>query len=260
MGPIVILDLDLTLIGVGTVALCYYLICHDMDVENKTKSFTEQAKHDIVGALRNGLCRPFLDIFIRNMQEAYPDVEFFVYTASKDPWATLMVECVEECYGIKFNRPIFSRTQHTIFGIKVLALIIDDIQTVLQLKHKQHVSIDCVYNQIIVIDDNIRAFDDENDIRRVIVCPKYDKFAMMDIPSLLPSDIVQSHVCTIIKRINETMYLNMDQNMTWTAFIQEWQKLVLRSTKNAPKYPPEQDAIMYWKSFDVTQIQAKLHS
>jgi hypothetical protein len=127
---VILLDIDGTLLGkVGSI-LCEYDLHRTLGIgraisekssksKSKSKSktstsskgsFVGKAVRDtIVSRLRYGIIRPHVLEFCRGAQ-AIPGVELYVYTASDPTWAAFVVPCVEEALGIRFNRPIFTRT------------------------------------------------------------------------------------------------------------------------------------------------------
>lgn len=55
------------------------------------------------------LVRPYFADFIKAVSAFYPQVYFFIYTASTKTWAHQEIAWVEKIYGIEFMRPIFTR-------------------------------------------------------------------------------------------------------------------------------------------------------
>ena len=55
------------------------------------------------------LVRPYFVDFIKAATAFYPQVHFFIYTASAKSWALQEIGWVEKTYGIQFARPIFTR-------------------------------------------------------------------------------------------------------------------------------------------------------
>ncbi len=108
---IFIIDLDNTLIGNCT---------YQMDLYIKYK-FVQKLKGPKININKvlspyynesNKLLRPHFIYFMNKMKELYSNnVLFYIYTASSKLWANLQIKIIEKENKIKFNRPIFTRSE-----------------------------------------------------------------------------------------------------------------------------------------------------
>jgi hypothetical protein len=107
VAPLVfLLDLDGTLIGKVSAAVCEYDVAR-MAGRKELRAFRES----LVSRLRYGIIRPHVHAFCKQVAASGGRIQLFVYTASEASWAAFIVPCVEAALGFKFNRPLFTRSQ-----------------------------------------------------------------------------------------------------------------------------------------------------
>jgi hypothetical protein len=179
-GLICVLDIDGTIIGDVTSQVMEWEILSKFD-KSKLRMFRLQ----LISHLRNGLLRPFLADFIHKLKKIGTE-NIYVYTASDDSWAQMIVPCIESAAGVKFNRPIFSR-KHCIVNAgsmqKSLKLISDKI---LRGRGKGA----DIYKNIFLIDNNSVLIHDERKLG--VLCPTYNV--------AIPTDV--------LKNIDQTVFTN----------------------------------------------------
>jgi|UniRef100_A0A6C0LHI3 hypothetical protein len=107
---IFIIDLDNTLIG-----NCEYQIAlfskHNFIKKYKGPNININKTLAPYYNQNNKLLRPHFIYFMNKMKEMYnANVSFYIYTASTKNWANTQIKIIEKENKIKFNRPIFTRT------------------------------------------------------------------------------------------------------------------------------------------------------
>ena len=185
---IVVFDLDGTLIGPSNFVTSTWMLVHQVDVVNIDDNL-RRCKELVVGSLRSKLARPHIAEFIKALNNKFQYVELFIYTSAGAEWTAFAIGCVEEAFGVSFNRPLFTREQHTLYGIKHLTNIIPDIQETLKDKYGFLPS-SVIHDTIIVFEDHPEVYTDARDFMRIYKCPSYGNFDHIDILGVFPEYVV----------------------------------------------------------------------
>ena len=171
---IFILDWDGTCVGNVEFQSQQYSLFANL----KKNGFKPIKTHSIPPAFypKSKLVRPGLANFIKSMEEFYPQVYFFIFTASEKNWANTEIPWVEKTNDIKFARPIFTRDDCTndSAGInkKSINKIFPKILRAIS-KNEKYSNTDkhlILENNTIVIDNNA-VYLDRTD--KLLLCPDY---------------------------------------------------------------------------------------
>lgn len=141
----------------------------------KTKVDKQLIKKDFI----RGLLRPGFKHFVKRMKDLFPNVEFFVYTASNTDWGKYIVKQIESVIGIHFNKRVFTRSdclldpnpmRNTYY--KSIKKVSPDIFTCLKAKYKLvGPKQTYVFKHILLIDNNEVLRNEER--RHLVKCPSY---------------------------------------------------------------------------------------
>lgn len=137
------------------------------------------------------LIRPGFTSFLKAMSQFYPEVYFFIYTASERQWALQEIQWVEKAHGIKFERPIFTRDDcitdatgnYRKSVMRVFPRICRAITKSRPLTKDERNYI--LNNQLIVIDNNA-VYTDKQD--RLLICPDYDYAVFEHLLDMIPHE------------------------------------------------------------------------
>lgn len=124
------------------------------------------------------LIRPGFASFIKGLQKLYPEIYFFIYTASEKHWALQEIAWVEKTHGIRFARPIFTRDDCTTDAAgnyrksiaKVFPRIIRAISKTRQTPFSTAERMAILEDRTMIIDNNA-VYTDRSD--KVLLCPDY---------------------------------------------------------------------------------------
>lgn len=226
---IIILDLDGTIIGDITPQIMSYELSKALKTVNSNSNKDSKYVFDMTefkSKLTHGLIRPYFEVFIKSLLNNIANVEFFVYTASEKSWAELMIKNIEQCIGIKFNRPIFSR-QYCVSQDKQykksLRFIGPTLTRSLKKKYGIMFSQNDLSSNILIIDNNnvYHSFDQ----RQLIVCPSYNYRVPENIVCHIKTKMFKAHhviITSILKRyipIGQTHDFNAFQKQFYTYYI-----------------------------------------
>lgn len=184
---VILLDIDGTLIGDITPQVALF------DIVNRLKGSARipYLGKDVQSRLKGGVVRPFVQEFVKDLQEY--GVEFFVYTAAEKKWAEYIIKQLEAAYGIKFNRPIFTRNNcHMVNGDyrKSFREVRPAILRCLRKKHP-HITADSLQNMMIAIDNN--TVYGGPDSRSLILCNTYNYSLPENIPAYISKEVFERH-------------------------------------------------------------------
>ena len=190
---IILLDLDHTIQGNIQPQLDEYNFISYLNDKtgNKFKQNRDQLKRDFM----KGLLRPHFRTFINKMRSRFPNVEFFVYTASDDDWAKYIIKIVEEASSIRFNKRIFSRSD-CIFDskqgnfMKSINKLKPELFRILKSKYKLP-NIDHIQN-VTLIDNNYVLYDNES--HSLSKCPSYTSTIRVDMLRSLPISFIENNI------------------------------------------------------------------
>lgn len=178
--PIFLLDLDGTVIGdITPQVLLYDIVQQIRSSKQQTKqqattnssqpSFPIKEFHE---KLRDGIVRPYFDLFMAEVQKR--GIEVFIYTASSRKWAEFLVKQIEIAFNIKFNRPILSRDHcHIEDGEckKRLSTIAPLVMRTINKKYGVKYNVNEIVSNMMVI-DNSEVYHGQ-DCERVLLCDTY---------------------------------------------------------------------------------------
>ena len=215
----IIIDVDGTIIGdIVPQVIEWQLILQ------YNKGSMRQFKKQLIEILKNYLIRPGLREFMTHIKGSYPNVHFFVYTASEHKWAQFLTPCIEAALGISFQRPIFTRN-HMVFChasgtykkslAKILPQINKSSKATMTLKN-------CV-----LIDNNDTLVANESS--RLIICSTFDYRIFQDPLRYIPIEKVEKNLTNIIKLLNQVdNFHSMKPVSSFNKFYANYYKLVSR--------------------------------
>jgi hypothetical protein len=237
---VVVLDFDGTLVGDVEWLANEYTIFQ----ENKTAKYTTaHLMHDL--NLDRGLIRPYLKEFLIASKQRYPNIEFFIYTASDTEWAEFIIPRVETKLGFKFNRPLFTRTKcHYQQGsyYKSMETIRPIIYKKLARMYKLKSPTDI--QSMILIDNTPLVLTDP---RVQVNCPTYDYQYPVDITRQIPMGAIEAYIPNLKPILaKDRRFKNMQH--FWYYFHRYMSDLYANAYKANKVYLKDQ----YWKR--MTQV------
>lgn len=256
---VIVFDLDGTLIGLVNLLVSGWLSVKDSNNNMTTPEF-QQALTQILK--EDQVARPYIKDFMERLKAEFGNVEFFVYTASKKQWAEHIVFCLEKAFDIKFRRPIFNNEEHTYWGYKLIKKILPDIQTDLITKYGV-LSQNSIRERLVVFDDCPHVYDDVSDMKKIIRCPSYKTFGVVDIVEHVPKETLKvSGYKSIAKNLTTTMNVKFEQKEleTYKEFDKKWRLLYRVIKENVEKHEEEPESRNYWKDFDLSHIHIILNN
>ena len=194
---VVLIDLDNTIQGNVEPQLEESNLCHIINSQNPGGPKLKQDKKLLHKDFAKGLLRPNFKKFIRRMKDRFPNVEFFVYTASNSEWGKYVVKNIEALIGITFNKRVFTRDdciwdpqRRTYY--KSIKKVSPDIFTCLKAKYKlvgkkqEH-----RFKHIILIDNNDVLRDEEK--KYLVKCPDYNHKVVINPFRSIPDHVIRQH-------------------------------------------------------------------
>jgi hypothetical protein len=187
--PIVILDLDGTIIGDITPQILLYEMSKIKELNVKfTKKILKQK-------LKKGLIRQKFKTFINSLS----NVEFFIYTASEHSWALFIIKCIEENLNIKFNKPIFTRNFCIINESMEIRKDIDKIkQKIVVTLSKKYKNLNTELDNLLIIDNNPEVYYNKWG-NNLLICQTYNFRLIENIPTYIDEKIYNKYY----EKINE---------------------------------------------------------
>jgi hypothetical protein len=219
MPLIFIIDLDGTIIGDITPQIMLY----DVAKALKTVHVNGSCKFDTNAfrqKLKNGIIRPHFESFVKTLINNVPNVEFFIYTASEKTWAEFVIKNIEQCIGVKFNRPIFSRSyclNENRQYKKSLQFIYPSLIKALKKKYGILLSKKDLSSNTLIIDNNTVY---QQDHKQVIICPTYNYRVPENIPCNISHKVYNLHhqvINSVLKK-----YININASNDYLAFEKEF--------------------------------------
>ena len=187
-----LLDFDGTIVGdVQWLATEQSMI--NMYNTNKSHSKIRYLHTFVHNDLNTNLLRPHFDIFIKSMKRNYPNVEFFIYTASDPTWAEFIVSKVETKIGFKFNRPLFTRSNcqfkdgryhKSLQAIK--PVILKKLARDYNIKNENDIG------AMILIDNTQNVLEEHKEHQ--VLCPSYDYKYPIDLLRQVPPSILENAI------------------------------------------------------------------
>lgn len=255
---VVLLDLDGTVIGDITFQACEWEIVRRYD-PSRVRLF----RSNLVSYLRNTqLIRPQLAYFINTLRrKAGQHVEFFIYTASEQKWASFIVPCVEEALGVRFNRPLLTRA-HVMHmsadGLvtKSLSKVFPTLQRALKSKYplwsRKHIS-----STMLLIDNN-RTLD-KKERANLIQCPTYAPRHVCDILRLVSDEQLRKHMMSIASHLSKYGLFPKLRSHTLSysefmlLYMQKLYEMMQMQTDNSSSSSSKSDT--YWKKLAHAMVQ-----
>ena len=188
MAPVLILDLDNTIIGNITYQLLAHSLCNKAC---KNSTLVTNCYNEKSGVIRPGFC-----YFIATIRNKIPDIKIYVYTASQKDWALKEIKWIEKCCNLKFDRPVLTR---------------DDC---IEMNNSYYKSIKKISKKIKYIDRNDILIIDNNDVfidykESFIKCSDYNYIAFIDMWKLIPKTTLQKpEVSNFIEKLISEGYVN----------------------------------------------------
>lgn len=190
MLPIIfIFDLDSTLIGDSNPILDYYdLIQFIKNARISNKITIEQVSDLEFKSLPNwktvlnpSIIRPYLKDFLQSLQTYFSNAEFFIYSAGETEYVRNMVKFIEKNIGIRFNRPLFSRTDCVLdetdhFSKSIITEFPKIIQSLSLIDKYSKLNLekytdDILKHSVLFIDDRNSLWDNKE---KWLKCPSYN--------------------------------------------------------------------------------------
>lgn len=206
---------------------------------------------------KSKLIRPGIAGFMKAMQRMYQEeVYFFIYTASEKMWAHYEIALVEKQFGIKFERPIFSREDCIVDEggqyRKSIAKVFPRIcRTISKNRASPMSSEERMYmleNNLILIDNNA-VYTDRPD--KMLLCPDYEYAVFENLVDIIPNEARQHPVIgqVLLSLINSghvcpVPHAHMDDFMKEITHSYTWIATRCRSLVNANKLYENDD---FWK-------------
>jgi len=206
----IVIDLDGTIIGDITPQIMTFELGKSLKQAHVKNIFDLR---DLKAKLKSGLLRPYFDTFIKTITYSKPTVEFFVYTASEKSWAELVIKCIEQVIGIKFNRPIFSRgfcvLQDREYK-KSIKYIKPAIAKCLKKKYGVSFGKNELASNILLIDNN--NVYSNSDAKNLLVCPTYNYRIPENVVANIKLDIFKQHAMVITAVLRRHIPLSQTTN------------------------------------------------
>lgn len=181
----VLIDVDGTMVGRVACAACQYDL---LRLTGASKGRRMAAlKEDLIARLKHGIVRPHLDSFCKHAAAA--GIEMFVYTASDPKWAAFIVPCIEAALGVKFNRPLFTRTHcipvsstgsSAVEYRKSIARVAPQVFARLRRRYALRSAKD-LRDRVLLVDNTPDIVLDAAEGARVVTCPSYDYNYVFDV-------------------------------------------------------------------------------
>jgi hypothetical protein len=192
--------------------------------------------------------RPFLKQAILGMKKKHPNIEFFIYTASTEIWAHLIIPQIENILFGKnevINKPYFTREDCNNDGSKSINNVKANVINSLKAKYPKS-----TFEHIYLVDNNIVLKTYELD--KLIYCPSYEYKAMnCPIRNLNDEQITKYHneISQELLGKPSTHKFHMLKLYYDNAF-KEYEK----TEKDNEKYTNDD----YWKHFSQIVISSKM--
>jgi hypothetical protein len=191
MPYVFVLDWDGTIAGKVDFQSQYYSVVTSL----KKYGFKPRVQHAIPPAFApsSKLIRPGFADWMNKMRKVFPDVYFFIYTASEKKWAHQEIAWVEKLHDIKFARPIFTRDDCTTDSHgnirKALGRVFPRIIRTISKSRGQVLTPSqrktILDNNIVIIDNNA-VYTDRTD--KLLLCPDYAYCVFENLLSVIPKD------------------------------------------------------------------------
>lgn len=156
------------------------------------------------------LIRPGFASFLKGMRKMYPEVYFFIYTASEKTWAHQEIAWVEKTHNIQFMRPIFTRTDCVVDSnanfrksvAKVFPRIVKAISKANGRNYTAKERLAILEQQTIIIDNNAVYIDRPD---KMLLCPDYNYAVFENLLHGIPAEarnhpVVQQNILSLVNQ------------------------------------------------------------
>lgn len=190
---IIFIDIDGTLVGDVLPHIAEWEIVNTL-YKNKIGQF----KINLINQLENGLLRPHFSTFIDTLKSNNVKYEIYIYTASEQVWANVLIQCIEKVIGLKFNRPLFTR-KHCIIERNSYAKSLEKVCSIIFPKMKSKYNFKNtseVVSKSVLIDNNKTLITNEE---KLYLCPTYTYKHVFDVTKYIPNDVIYNNYPIIIE-------------------------------------------------------------
>ena len=189
--PIVILlDMDRNIIGdISPQLEEYYIIKNiNQDLKSLDKKQINFNFQRFKRELSEKIIRPYILKFLK-LTSKYDNLEIYMYTASDDSWAKILIPQIEKVLDFKFNRPLFTR-KHTVIKNNRYKKSINLIKPLIfkDLKRKYNLQNINEIKHIILFDDTKNVLLEK---KFQINSPEYNYIKQIDYLRGIPNYILQ---------------------------------------------------------------------
>jgi len=137
------------------------------------------------------MIRPGFATFLKTMQKHFPEVYFFIFTASEKQWALQEIQWVEQAWGIQFQRPIFTRDDcivdmHGSLRKSLMRIYPRICRAISKKNALTKNEKDYILNNQLMIIDNTAVYTDKTD--RLLLCPDYSYMMFENLLDMIPSE------------------------------------------------------------------------
>lgn len=244
---ILLLDLDRTMIGDIMPQSEEFYIINDINNELKTldkKTISFNFKR-LQNELRENIIRPYLLKFL-NLARSYNNVEIFVYTASHDEWAKIIIPQIEKAINFntdkikfKFNRPLLTRNNILIKNNNFKKSI-EHIKPIIFKSIKKKYGLKSIEEL-----KYIMLFDDTKNIllesKYQIRVPNYNYLYQIDYLRSLQENIINKYYILIERRLNLQHSSNLIQ------FKSKYYNFLKMRTQYSYTNNKKYNSDIYWK-------------
>lgn len=190
---IILLDIDGTVVGDVTHQVAMYDIVNALKQKKVRVTYGLKDLQDSL--LLGGLIRPNFKCFIDELSNH--GVEFFVYTAAEKTWAEYIVKNIESVLNIKFNRPLFTRTQCISQNNMIMKSIAAVTPAIAKTLRAKQYDVSNLENKILAIDNNSVFIERDHQI----LCDTYTLSVPVNVPSFFPRMLFEMHTKDIMATI-----------------------------------------------------------
>ena len=242
-----IIDLDGTIIGDCVYQSEIYkisLILNKLKIKIKINDILDEFYND-----KSKLMRPHFFHFMETMKKIYSSCYFYIYTASEKKWAEKEIGIIEKNFNIKFNRPIFTRSdciQEIINNKPVYKKSIEAIKKKIKIKDAE----------IIIIDDNDVYIDNTD---KLIKCKIYNYKYFCNYWEYIPMTKIKNKVfINYLSTLIQNERLNPSYNKTNMKQMMDYYKWLYEKcytiNKNNKKYKQDN----FWLSLTKIIVNNKI--
>jgi len=238
--PIVfLLDFDGTLVGDVEWLANEYTLFQNYNSGQVSKVVKYQPAY-LMQDLGQHMIRPYLKEFLLATKLKYPQIEFFIYTASDTEWAEFIIPRVEQKLGFKFNRPLFTRT-HCICKNGSYIKSLDTVRGIVYKRLAKQYKLKTMNDiqSMILVDNTPHVLTDN---RAQVLCPTYDYQLPVDLTRQIPVSMLETFLPWLRPMIAPTKRFKTLQHF-WYYFHRFMSELYLKACKMNKYYLKD----FYWK-------------